>query len=148
MHRRRRRSRFWHDPERLPGQADRDAALGRTHFFVYVLATTRGHYVGHTWHVATRLRAHVSGQVPSTAGASPRLLWTSRPFATRADAARFEASLKSLRDQRSPRYSGVVGLDPEPFVRPALGPRFPRPVHLLIVLAVFVDLVILAGFCL
>ena len=113
--RRRRRPRHWHDPEWIEGQAERDAQLGRNRFFVYVLDTDFGHYVGHTWDVGSRLRAHRSGDVPSTRGGNPVLLWQSRPFATRADAASFEASLKSLRDQRSERYYEIVGFEPEPF---------------------------------
>lgn len=112
----------WHDPEHLPGQADRDSALGRTRFYVYVLETRAGHYVGHTWNVRSRVRQHVAGAVPSTAGLSPRLLWQSGPLSTREEAARFEAALKSMRDQKRTRYAEIVGFDPVPFV-----PR-PRPV--------------------
>ena len=111
-----RRPRYWHDPERLQGQAERDAQLGRSEFYVYVLDTDFGDYVGHSWHVGNRLKQHQAGQVKSTAGGSPTLLWVSRPFTTREDAARFEASLKSLRDQRADRYREIVGHDAEPFV--------------------------------
>lgn len=114
---RRRRGRHWHDPERLDGQAQRDAQLGRSQFFVYVLETDRGHYVGHTWNVRSRMRAHRAGEVPSTAGANPRLLWQSRPLQTREQAARFEASLKSLRDQMHDRYREIVGHPPVPLQR-------------------------------
>ena len=114
----RRRSRHWHDPERLQGQAERDAQLGRSEFYVYVLDTDFGDYVGHTWHVGRRLKQHQDGQVKSTAGSSPTLLWVSRPFTTREDAARFEASLKSLRDQRANRYAEIVGHDAVPFILP------------------------------
>ena len=120
-----RRSRYWHEPERLHGQAERDARLGRNRFFVYVLETDFGHYVGHTYHVGRRLRAHQRGEVQSTKGSSPSLLWVSSPFTTREGAARFEASLKSLRDQHADRYSEIVGYDDGPFV-----PRYSeRPLH-------------------
>ncbi|MYC33899.1 MAG: hypothetical protein F4X64_12095 [Chloroflexi bacterium] len=114
----RRRSRYWHDPERLQGQAQRDAQLGRSEFYVYVLDTDFGDYVGHTWHVGRRLKQHQAGQVKSTAGSSPTLLWVSRPFATREDSARFEASLKSLRDQHANRYAEIVGHEAVPFIAP------------------------------
>ena len=111
----RRRSRHWHDPEQLQGQTERDAQLGRSEFYVYVLDTDFGNYVGHSWHVGRRMRQHRAGQVKSTAGSSPTLLWVSRPFTTREDAARFEASLKSLRDQRAGRYKEIVGRESVPF---------------------------------
>ena len=53
----RRRSRHWHDPEQLQGQAERDAQLGRSEFYVYVLDTDFGDYVGHSWHVGRRFAA-------------------------------------------------------------------------------------------
>ena len=43
--------RYWHEPERLEGQDERDRELGRRDFYVYVLDTSYGHYVGHTWNV-------------------------------------------------------------------------------------------------
>ena len=109
----------WREPERLPGQAARDAALGRRQFYVYVLATDYGHYVGHTADVRARLGSHLGGAVPSTVGGRPELLWTSRPLPTRAEAARFEAALKSLRDQEAPRYREITGFDPVPFDAPS-----------------------------
>lgn len=113
--RRRRSGRHWHDPERLERQEERDAQLGRTEFYVYVLDTAYGHYVGHTWNVRSRVRQHVAGQVPSTAGGAPLLIWQSASFSTRGEAARFEAALKSLRDQQSPRYREIVGLEAVPW---------------------------------
>lgn len=111
----RRRRGHWHDPEQLEGLEARDAELGRSEFYVYVLGTNYGHYVGHTAHVGARLGAHQSDQVDSTAGGQPRLLWTSYRFRTRRDAASFEAALKSLRDQRAERFAEITGLDPIPF---------------------------------
>lgn len=112
---RRRRLSNWHDPERLAGQEERDAELGRTEFYVYVLDTDYGHYVGHTANVQARLGAHRAGGVQSTAGGSPRLLWRSYPFSSREEATRFEAALKSLRDQRAKRFEEITGYSPRPF---------------------------------
>lgn len=111
----RRRRGHWHDPEHLDGLEARDAELGRSEFYVYVLDTDYGHYVGHTANVGARLGAHTTDQVESTAGGEPELLWTSYPFRTRREAARFEAALKSLRDQRSERFEEITGLEPVPF---------------------------------
>jgi len=123
----RRRSRYWHDPERLQGQAERDAQLGRTEFYVYVLDTDYGDYVGHSWHVGRRLKQHQAGEVKSTEGSSPTLLWVSRPFSTREDAARFEASLKSLRDQCSDRYREMEVLKVEVIQRSTTERLQPEP---------------------
>ena len=82
---------------------------------MYVLGTRYGHYVGHTANVGSRLGAHQAGEVESTAGGEPELLWRSRPFRTRRDAARFEAALKSLRDQQAERFQEITGLAPIPF---------------------------------
>ena len=112
---RRRRLSHWHDPEDLEGQEARDAELGRTEFYVYVLGTRYGHYVGHTANVGARLGAHRAGAVESTAGGEPTLLWRSRPFRSRRDAARFEAAMKSLRDQEAERFHEITGLEPIPF---------------------------------
>ena len=111
----RRRRSNWHDPEELEGQEARDAELGRGEFYVYVLGTRYGHYVGHTANVGARLGAHRAGEVESTAGGEPELLWRSRPFRSRRDAARFEAAMKSLRDQEAERFREITGLAPVPF---------------------------------
>ncbi len=112
---RRRQRGSWHDPERLDGQDERDAELGRSEFYVYVLETDYGHYVGHTANVQARLGAHVADAVYSTAGSAPELIWTSYPLPTRAEAARFEAALKSLRDRQSERFHEITGAEPLPF---------------------------------
>lgn len=111
----RRRRAHWHDPEVLEGQESRDAELGRNEFYVYVLGTRYGHYVGHTANVGARLSAHRAGEVESTAGGKPELLWRSRPFRSRRDAARFEAAMKSLRDQEAERFREITGLALLPF---------------------------------
>ena len=74
-----------------------------------------GHYVGHTANVGARLGAHRAGEVESTASGEPELLWRSRPFRSRRDAARFEAAMKSLRDQQAERFREITGLAPVPF---------------------------------
>ena len=121
----RRRRSSWHDPEHLAGQEARDAELGRAEFYVYVLGTRYGHYVGHTGNVGARLGAHRAGEVASTAGGEPELLWRSRPFRSRRDAARFEAAMKSLRDQRAERFREITGSEPTPFS----GGRSEEPQH-------------------
>lgn len=110
------RRRGFYEPEDLGrGQDRRDAARPGRRFRVYVLGTDYGHYVGHTAHVPARLRQHRRGEVPSTAGGDPSLLWTSGPLPTRRDAASFEAALKALRQKRAPRFAEITGLDPIPF---------------------------------
>ncbi len=124
-----RRRGSYYPPEDLgPEQDRRDASVPNRRYYVYVLDTDFGHYVGHTFHVRRRLREHEGGEVPSTAGSNPMLAWSSGPFRARADAARFEAAMKSLRDQRSPRFREYTGLDPIPFAHlPSKAPsRFAR----------------------
>ena len=109
------RRRFY-EPEDLGCDQDRrDAADPGRRFYVYVLGTDYGHYVGHTARMATRLRQHRRDEVPSTAGGGPSLLWRSGPLATRRDAASFEAALKALRQKRSPRFTEITGVRPLPF---------------------------------
>ena len=56
---------------------------------------TRQYYVGHTGNPEARIRDHFEGEVRTTSGYLPRLLWISGPLDTRTDARRFEAALKS-----------------------------------------------------
>ena len=114
-YRSRQRSRYWHEPEYLEGQEERDRELRRSAFFVYVLQTDYGHYVGHTSDIRRRMRQHQAGEVQSTAGGNPSLLWRSRPMPSREDATRFEAAIKSWRDSASPRYRETTGFAPEQF---------------------------------
>ncbi|MGR3914918.1 MAG: GIY-YIG nuclease family protein [Gammaproteobacteria bacterium] len=107
----------WHDPENLPTVAERDAQLGRSAFYVYVLDTDYGQYVGHSANIRARLNAHTRGEVPSTAGGKPSIIWRSHPCSTRAGAMRFEAALKSWRDNRKDKFAAVTGLAPVPFRR-------------------------------
>ena len=115
----RRRRRGYYEPEDLGAEQDRrDAAVAGRRYYVYVLATDRGHYVGHSARVPARAREHAEGRSPSTAGANPELAWTSGPLETRAEAARFEAAMKALRDRRAERFREITGLSPEPFRYP------------------------------
>ena len=130
-----RRRRGYYEPEDLGGEQDRrDAAVAGRRFCVYVLETDRGHYVGHSARVRAcvrararacvrararacvraRARAPADGRSASTAGTNPELAWTSWPLETRAEAARFEAAMKALRDRRAERFREITGLAPEP----------------------------------
>ena len=118
------RGRGYYEPEDLGReQHRRDAAHPGQRFVVYLLETDYGHYVGHTSNLRARLRRHQGGEVLSTAGGRPALRWTSRSCATRREAARLEASLKSLRDRRSRQFAELTGLAPVPFDRPGSLPR-------------------------
>ena len=115
-----RRWRGYYEPEDLGGEQDRrDAAVAGRRFYVYVLETDRGHYVGHSARVRARAREHADGHSASTAGTNPELAWTSWPLETRAEAARFEAAMKALRDQRAERFREITGLAPEPCAYPS-----------------------------
>ncbi len=114
-----RREVSWHDEEEVPGLLERDEELGRDEFYVYVLDTKYGHYVGHTGNLAARLRAHRRGESPSTADGDPHLIWKSRRFYSRPDATLLEAQLKSLRDRKDPRFPEIIGYDAVPFEAPS-----------------------------
>ena len=121
-----RRRRRYYEPEDLGSEQDRrDAAIPNRRFCVYVLDTDYGHYVGHTAHVGRRFREHQDGETESTAGSNPELAWTSRPFVTRPEATSFEAAMKSLRDQRAPRFREITGLHAIPFVNPSVSSARP-----------------------
>ena len=118
------RHRGYYEPEDLGREQDRrDAAHPGRRFLVYLLETDYGHYVGHTAHLGARLSQHQGGEVPSTAGGRPSLLWASGPRPTRREAAELEAALKSLRDRRSRRFSELTGVAPVPFDRPGPSAR-------------------------
>lgn len=106
-----------HEIEWLPGQAERDDQQERRKFFVYVLHTDCGHYIGHTADVEQRLHAHQAGSVVSTAGRHPVLI-KKLEYNTRDEAAHMESVLKTLRDARSPAYEPWVGHEPLPWNRP------------------------------
>ena len=116
----RRRWRGYYEPEDLGEEQDRrDAAVAGRRYYVYVLETDRGHYVGHSARVGARAREHADGRSASTAGTNPALAWTSWPLETRAEAASFEAAMKALRDRRAERFREITGLSPEPFAYPS-----------------------------
>ena len=110
----------WHDPENLPDLEQQDSHRART-FQVYVLHTDYGHYVGHTGNIQARMRAHLAGKVPSTAGANPRKVWQSSPLKTRRRATHYEAALKSWRDNRNERFKQDTGIYPIPYQVPETG---------------------------
>jgi len=105
----------WHDPENLPTLEEYDSQHRRKQFYVYVLDTDFGHYVGHSGNLGARLNAHVQGRVLSTADGNPKKIWQSAPLSTRADAARFEAALKSWRDNSREEFEQYTGYSPVPF---------------------------------
>lgn len=114
----------YYPPEDLgPPQDRRDDADPGRRFYVYVLDTDYGHYIGHTWHVGRRLRQHQEGETPSTAGGNPTLAWESGPFPKRKAAASFEAELKGLRDGQHPAFRDYTGLRPRPFANPSVSTR-------------------------
>ena len=115
------RRRGYYEPEWLGDeQAERDALIPGRRYYVYILETDFGDYVGHTARLRSRIREHRNGEVQSTVGGRPQLAWyTKRPFRSRDDAAGFEAALKALRQKRSPRYKEITGLEPMPFRHPA-----------------------------
>lgn len=108
----------WHEPENLPALEEDDMLHRRNRFYVYVLDTDFGHYVGHSGNPKARLKAHAQSQVPSTAGANPKKIWQSGPLPTRADATRFEAALKSWRDNSREEFQKYTGHAPIPFYNP------------------------------
>ena len=115
-----RRRRHWYEPEDLgPEQDARDARDPSRRFFVCVLSTdSYGHYVGHSARPRARLREHQEDPDSPVAGGNPELIWVSRPFRTRRDAAGFEAAMKGLRQRRASRFEEIVGAPPEPFRAP------------------------------
>ena len=103
-----------YDIERNP-QWDRTDAYVTREFVVYVLSTAYGQYVGHTGDLTKRLSEHTSGKVQSTYGGRPKLIWKSKPFHQRDDAAEFERALKVLRDRRDAEYGKLINAEPEPW---------------------------------
>ena len=107
----------WYEPEDL-GRAQRahDQRYGRNEFWVYILETDYGHYIGHTADYEDRLARHNAGLVRSTAGGNPGRAWVrKKPFRTRNKAARYEAMLKSWRDFCLERFKAKTGLDADPW---------------------------------
>ncbi len=72
-----------------------DHRYGKRRYFVYVLELADGnYYVGHSYSVANRLREHQRGQVVSTKGKSPELIWKSGICGNREKACKYEAAMK------------------------------------------------------
>ncbi len=94
-------------------QDARDREHNRSEFYVYVLITNHGHYVGHTGRFEQRMREHFTKDIPATEGR--RLRWVSEKFSTRLEAAHYEAYLKNLRDNRRPEYKQITKLRPRPY---------------------------------
>ncbi len=136
----------WHDPEQLSGLEKRDAQLGRSAFYVYVLDTAYGHYVGHSANVRSRIQAHEAGEVFSTAGGDPKIVWQSAPLPTRAEAARFEAALKSWRDNGKDAFKACTGFEPVSFLTPREQPSHGRGCAILLMIAGILTAVLLFVF--
>lgn len=83
------------------------------YYFVYVLKTDKGVYVGHTGAIDSRLREHIDGKAPSTAHTNPKVAWQSKPFRTRRNADNAERVLKTLRDKMHKDFFRVTRVSPE-----------------------------------
>ena len=99
-----------------PVQDKADADRKRDRFYVYILDTDYGHYIGHTATPRLRYAQHTNNQCPSTAFSNPKTAWLSHPQKTRAEAAGFEATLKALRDSRHKRFAEITGFAPQPML--------------------------------
>ena len=86
------------------------------YYFVYVLDTDLGLYVGQTEYVAPRVTRHIGGQVSSTRGTNPVFLWHSYPFRSRRSADNAERVLKTLRQMRHEDFAQVTGVQPKPWL--------------------------------
>ena len=80
-------------------------------FYVYVLYTDTGWYVGSTDDVRRRVKEHQAGKTRSTRGKNPRLVWQSRPMPSREVALSFEKELEWYRRSRLSMWTEVTGLD-------------------------------------
>ena len=109
---------MWYEPEYCQYLEAEDTRLERKTFYVYLLKTAYGHYVGHTSDITSRMKTHKAGKCISTAKGRPRLIWSSNVFHTRQDAARFEAALKSWRDNEQVEFKKRTGWKPIPFSTP------------------------------
>ena len=102
-------------------------------FWVYVLKTERGSYVGHTNNVPRRVEEHQTGRSASTRGSHPTLQWQSQPIKTRRQADSLERVLKSLRDINHSDFEKLTGHTPVRFTAPPtkqsvrLGERYVLP---------------------
>ena len=99
-----------------PAQDRADADRKRDKFYVYILDTDYGHYIGHTVSPRLRYTQHTTNQCRSTAFSNPKKAWLSHPKKSRAEAMGFEATLKSLRDSRHKRFAEITGFPPKPML--------------------------------
>ena len=108
-----------HLPERLGWrQSLADEVRDRDAFYVYVLDTDSGIYVGHTADFEERMLRHLEGRVSSTRFSVIRRGYCNAiSFGSREEAAEYEAYLKNLRDSLDERFYEEVGLPPLPFWR-------------------------------
>ena len=127
MARRKRRKSYQvsHSPEwEIARRAESaDARDPNRRFFVYVLDTSYGTYVGHTHDVKQRLKEHEMGRSVSTRGGKPVLLWESDAFNTREEVLHLEARLKNFRDNLTPEFTRITGMQPIPFDTPRIRKR-------------------------
>ena len=79
-------------------------------FYVYVLDTDTGWYVGSTNDVERRVREHKAGRTRSTRGKNPRHVWTSPAMPNRAVALAFEKELVWYRNSKSKMWTETTGL--------------------------------------
>ena len=82
-------------------------------YWVYVLGTDLGSYVGHTNSVPRRLREHRSNSVGSTKGTDPYLQWQSRPLRSRKYADDMERVLKTLLEREHSDFYEITSVTPE-----------------------------------
>lgn len=94
------------------GLSDRENQL----YFVYVLHTDVGTYVGHTANLDVRFGQHQSGRVRSTYRANPKVVWQSLPLKSRRTADNYERTLKTMREQRHEDFIRITGVAPKPWL--------------------------------
>ncbi len=107
----------WHNPEDHSVFENSDAQHNRP-FYVYILETDYGHYVGHTGNIEARIRTHLANGSPQTASGYLTKVWQSSPFKTREAAAHYEAVLKCWRDKRDYQFEEKTKMKPKPFKNP------------------------------
>ncbi len=96
-------------------------------YYVYVLDTDEGTYVGHTRYLVQRVRKHSSNQVRSTVRKSSKIVWRSLAFKSRRDADNTERVLKTLRDKGHEDFFKITGVRPEPWLGGDMNDQRPLP---------------------
>ena len=110
----------WVNPENLGRkQHRRDSMVKGRQYYVYVLQTDFGNYVGHTGRLNGRLQDHRNNKVKSTSGTRPEMVYISAPRKKRRDAQEYEAALKSFNHSLHPRFFTLTGIQPEKFISPS-----------------------------